>query len=424
MVNTTVTNASELKSAVDSAGPGDEVVARGGTYDMSGRWTITSQGDTGNPLVIRASEGETPHIRFAAGGQEKDDSGMQFRGPYVHFKRFEVSGSGWKGVNADGSAHDLLWEGLDVHDCNRWGVMVNDVANVTIRSCDSHDHFDEQNDGGNSDGFNYTGRATSGLVENCRSWNNGDDGFDFWVSTNHTVRNCWAWNNGHGANGDGNGFKLGGNNDGGGHRVERCIAYQNSYRGFDWNTAANTIELVHCTAWDHDINYRFNDGDHVLTNNISYQGSVYLDDSIQDSYNTWNQGITNPEFRSTDSSSSDFLQLSSDSPCIDAGTDVGLNYSGSDPDLGAYEYRQSRSEPSGSGLTSNHGYNKPAQGTSDWHIPLNENFSEMDADIPIVDSDGVKSEYEPNERSLYIAKDTGVLYVGDGSSWNKLGSLN
>lgn len=84
----------------------------------------------------------------------------------------------------------------------------------------------------------------------------------------------------------------------------------------------------------------------------------------------------------------------------------------------------SRSEPSGEGLTTNHGYQIPEKGENDWHIPLNDNFDAIDTDIPIADADGAKSEYKPIDRSLYIAIDTATLYVGDGTQWNELGTLN
>ncbi|WP_277552389.1 right-handed parallel beta-helix repeat-containing protein [Halobaculum limi] len=566
---TTVSTIDELQSAVENAGPGSEIIARGGTYDLSSRWVVTAGGARNNPLVIRAADGETPHIRFDSGGRsEKDDNGIQFRSPHVHFVGFEVSGSGWKGVNTDGDADDVVFEDLDVHDCYVWGIMNNDCDNVTFRNCDSHHN---RGNPGNADGFNMTGSAENGLIEGCRSWGNGDDGYDTWVSRNHTIRNCWAWDNGHDG-GDGNGFKLGGGpDDGGGHLVHNCVAYDNSYRGFDWNTTDQALEIYNCTAVDNPVNYRFNEnGPYTLRNNISVGGSVYLADEVDDTNNTWNLDISDPMIVSTDPTDAEFMQLQSDSPCIDAGEDVGLPFAGSAPDLGAFESEgqigtgggeeeptdsttlgdgetplyavdaetnslfqtehagftnegyinfdqdsgafarwqldvetadqyqleirfanggsgdrtanltyagtqqqitfpqtggwtdwatmtESVELPSGSveltiettgqdagnvdmvtiwpiqetepsepttGDTTNHGFATPEPGQADWHIPLNENFEAIDRVAPVVDVDGAKTEYTPTERSLYIALDTGVIYVGDGSQWNQLGSLN
>ena len=337
MTTYTVSTTDELQQRTANAGSGDEIIARGGTYEMTSRWTVRSEGSSGNPLVIRAADGETPHIRFNTSG---DDSGVQFRGPYVHFIGFEVSNSSWKGVNTDGNAHDVVFERLDVHDCYYWGIMNNGRDNVVFRNCDSH-HND--GDPSNTDGFNMTGTATNGLIEGCRAWANGDDGFDTWVSENHVIRHCQAWDNGRSGGGTGDGFKLGGQNVGGKILVHNCTAWDNMRRGFDWNTTNNANEVYNCTAFDNPINYRFRDTNHILRNNISVRGEVEVDSVVDDEYNSWNLSIDDPEFRSIDPDSADFLRLSESSPAIDSGADVGLPYSGSAPDLGAYEFGQDSS---------------------------------------------------------------------------------
>lgn len=563
---TTVSNSSELINAVGNAGAGDEIVANGGTYNMSSQWTIRSSGEANNPLIIRAANGESPQIKFASGGSGDSDSGIQFRSPYVRFSGFEVTGSGWKGVNTSGNAHDVVLENLNVHNGNLWGIMNNGCDNVVFRNCDSHDNFDEQNDGEHSDGFNMTGPANNGLIEGCRAWNNGDDGYDFWVSQGHTVRYCWAWNNGRGSNGDGNGFKLGGGpNDGGYHLVHHCVSYNNGNRGFDWNTTDNPLEVYNCTSVGNSINYRFNEGgDYTLRNNISKDGDVQIASGVDDQNNSWNLGIT-PAFASTDSTSSDFMALADGDEAIGAGVDVGLDYSGDAPDLGALEHdsgsdsggdttsritvdgstklassagsmdsdsklqsnhtgytdagfvnfvpdsggyihwplevatgdtyayevryanggdadrnvdmnfagktQQLTFSPTGGwdqwetitgtfdlpsaavdlfiettgddggnvdkltlwpaqtrddtgGDTANHGYQTPDQGASDWHTPLNSNFEKIDKDVPIADAVGVRDEYTPGEGTLYFATDTGDIYVGNGSEWTLIGTLN
>lgn len=68
-------------------------------------------------------------------------------------------------------------------------------------------------------------------------------------------------------------------------------------------------------------------------------------------------------------------------------------------------------------MTDNHNYNTPARGTTDWDVPLNENFRDIDADVPITDTDANKTNYTPNSGQLFFATDTKTLYVGDGSSW-------
>jgi hypothetical protein len=119
------------------------------------------------------------------------------------------------------------------------------------------------------------------------------------------------------------------------------VSFNNRARGFDWNLSEIPIELYNCVAWSNDtVGFRLREAEHVLKNNIAFQNEVDErngDQAIEEA-NNWNLGTSDPEFASTDLSSGDFLRLSADSPCIDAGTDVGLDYAGSAPDLGAYEY--------------------------------------------------------------------------------------
>ena len=67
--------------------------------------------------------------------------------------------------------------------------------------------------------------------------------------------------------------------------------------------------------------------------------------------------------------------------------------------------------------TPNHSYNVPDEGASDWHEPLNENFRQYDTDIEIRDEAANRSEYQPVDGAKFLATDTGVVYVGDGSNW-------
>lgn len=71
-------------------------------------------------------------------------------------------------------------------------------------------------------------------------------------------------------------------------------------------------------------------------------------------------------------------------------------------------------------MTDNHDYNLPTQGTNDWHIPLNENFSQIDSDVEIRDEEVNRDQYEPKDGAKFLATDTGVSYLGNGSDWERL----
>lgn len=69
----------------------------------------------------------------------------------------------------------------------------------------------------------------------------------------------------------------------------------------------------------------------------------------------------------------------------------------------------------------NHRYNTPSEGELDWHIPLNENFEQLDRDVEVRDSEANRSEYPPEEGAKFLATDSGATYVGDGDAWNLVG---
>jgi len=117
------------------------------------------------------------------------------------------------------------------------------------------------------------------------------------------------------------------------------------------------VTVNNSTVYNSGVNWNFLEDnppfDHVLRNNISYAGADpdSFSSSVDDAFNTWNGIPVNAaDFLSLDDTiargprqpdgslpSSDFLRLVSGSNLIDAGTDVGLPYSGVAPDLGAYE---------------------------------------------------------------------------------------
>src|SRR3989339_61745 len=71
----------------------------------------------------------------------------------------------------------------------------------------------------------------------------------------------------------------------------------------------------------------------VFSNNLTYQINTDLTEFAQ-SNNLLN---TNPQIKATGSRRDTYYQLNSISPCIDAGTNVGLSYNGTAPDIGRWE---------------------------------------------------------------------------------------
>jgi hypothetical protein len=132
----------------------------------------------------------------------------------------------------------------------------------------------------------------------------------------------------------------------GGNHVVRARSYGNDAIGFDCNgaSAANTFD--NCTAYDNGT-YGFEftgdtDPDHVVRNCIAFEnseGPANLLYNARSAANTWDLDIDDPAFASVTAAADAFLHLTADSPCVDAGIDIGVSYVGSAPDLGAFEFR-------------------------------------------------------------------------------------
>lgn len=286
---------------------------------------------------------------------------------YLHMKGFEITTNP---VDLIGEAvHHNIFENFDVHHIEGTEVAFS-LTDLThdnlVLNCDFHDN--QLFSGSHCDGISIwapnpssTNGPYNNTVRYCRSYFNNDDGFDTWCSgANNRFEYCWSYGNGKDSDfndiqGDGNGFKLGQ----GEHNcpvVINCLAWNNKTKGFDENAnQAGGITVYNCTAYDNGSqNFAFfsNPTSDIVKNCISIDGSNDMS-GCTDTYNNWNLNITasSSDFVTMDFSAnmgprkadgslpdSDFLHLVSSSNLIDKGTDVGIDYSGSAPDLGAYEY--------------------------------------------------------------------------------------
>jgi len=115
---------------------------------------------------------------------------------------------------------------------------------------------------------------------------------------------------------------------------ENCTLYDNTANGGDGggiNIVYGNIHLTNCIVQN-------NNGAYSDNINIGMDGAAQIDYSntpIPDDATGSNNINVNAQF--VDSSNLDFHLLST-SPCIDTGTDIGLPFIGSNPDMGCFEY--------------------------------------------------------------------------------------
>lgn len=74
--------------------------------------------------------------------------------------------------------------------------------------------------------------------------------------------------------------------------------------------------------------------------------------------------------------------------------------------------------------TDNHGLNDPPKGATDWHIPLNENWRDLDTKVEVRALDSNRTTFTPASGAKFVATDTGNVYLGDGTGWNRLGQIS
>jgi hypothetical protein len=262
--------------------------------------------------------------------------------------------------------------------------LTNFPSNNLVMNTDSYLNYDPNNHGENADGFAVKFRelGTGNVLRGNRAWGNSDDGYDFWgAASGITVDNCWAFDNGINTfgdtsfQGDGNGIKLG--HDSGPHVVKNMLIWNNVAHGIDVNGNATIdtgvdddppytpidhgVEIYNNTVYNNGgRNYVFDEFvaafPHILKNNVAFNTLPGSHNNILQSGNTYQTNTWNgipvdaADFislsdtiargaRLPDGSLpiSDFLRLVSGSNLIDAGTDVGIPYNGSAPDLGAFE---------------------------------------------------------------------------------------
>ncbi len=140
----------DLRAAVNALGPGDELVLRGGTYNLTSRFSIGAQGTAAAPIVIRSKDGETAVITRPDAGQNT--------------------------INVENARH-LVLRALEVRGGSH-GIRIMNSSFVTIEGCEVHQTGDvgiSANIGGNTyeglvfrgNHIHHTGGTGEGMYLGC-----------------------------------------------------------------------------------------------------------------------------------------------------------------------------------------------------------------------------------------------------------------
>src|SRR3954465_740250 len=390
-----------LQKANDSAAAGDTILMRAGTYNCTGQITLSKSGTSdSNRTKIWAYPGEVPLLDFSSfslASQTSDHPAITVTGSWMHLKGLEIangkvgtSGSHSYSLLRTKNASNNTFELLNIHHGFGPGLFIDTgTGGNLILNCDSHDNYDvngSQGDGQNGDGFgvHYQTTGPSTVIRGCRGWNNSDDGYDL-ISQEVpvTVANSWAFKNGRGADGNGNGFKMGSSQTGIRHLVQQNVSWSNKDSGFYANPSTGGNTWYNNTSYNNGTQYNMlassfdSSGNvvatitlsgslaHVMKNNIGFPNKNANMTGVNTTFNTWDLGITpaSSDFTSIPGPGCDgprapdgslppacaLLHLSAGRKMIDKGTNVSLPYVGTAPDLGAYEFGAVSAGGAGSG---------------------------------------------------------------------------
>jgi len=349
---------------------GDQIYLRGGKYSYTSSITISRSGTASAPIKLEGYSGERALINFT--GISFGSQGIKLSGSYWYIKGLDITMAGDNGMFISGAFNTI--EFCTFFDNKDSGMQLASGAHDNkIINCDSYWNADPT-DYGDADGFACKMNVgTNNSFYGCRSWLNCDDGWDGYLrgadNVSTSLENCWTWRNGYLKNGtdpgsqaNGNGFKMGGSDDKllkHDFILKNCVAFDNKAKGFDQNSNKGSMTIYNGSSYrnkgnNYSISTTLASGKTcTVINCLSADAKVSLGNFVSQTTNSWMSPfvVTSDDFVSLDTTGvsgprgSDgslpkinFLRLKETSDLINAGTNVGLPFVGSAPDLGAFEF--------------------------------------------------------------------------------------
>lgn len=259
----------DIYTAVNVAAPGQTIIMTEGTYKLSDQLVIERGIDGTYSKQIKMIADPDAKTRPVIDLQKK--TGIVAVGNYWYFKGFDVTGSsdGTPAILVAGSY--CTYEDINAYTNGDCGIYIRSKGNSAdpkslwpkynvILNCSAYDNADAT--GENADGFAAKFTVGVGNVfDGCVAYNNCDDGWDLYARgmsiESVMIKNCVAYNNGHNISGkikgNGNGFKLGGENMAGGHKIINSVAFNNDSNGITCNSCPD-IKIINCTSYNNGAN--------------------------------------------------------------------------------------------------------------------------------------------------------------------------
>lgn len=314
-----------LSAAIERIKPNDVIYVRGGEYILH-KTLYIKRGNDGlkkQTKKIFSYKNEQPILNFSSMNSVKEESsnkgknkGIKLSGNYWHIKGLIIEKAQDNGIYISGH-HNVIERVVTRFNADT-GIQIGRLKNSDTRdswpsynlviSCESHDNKDET--GENADGF--AAKLTSGPGNVFRydvAHHNSDDGWDLFTKPKTgaiypvIIEYSIAYANGQltdgekTTDGDGNGFKLGGQNIAVKHIIRRNLAYANQKHGFTYNHNLGSMNIIDNVAINNlKRNFSFIDGKSRFSHNLSCQNSKQTKDRVvghEVAENIWWQGTNN-----------------------------------------------------------------------------------------------------------------------------------
>nr|WP_206441827.1 right-handed parallel beta-helix repeat-containing protein [Streptomyces boncukensis] len=303
-----------LEKAFSVAKAGTTIQVKAGTYYPGESLKSKADGTAEQPITLEPYGGgevkvdgsKLPDDTWLVGiyGNHWHVHDMQFQnGPAHGFVVTSSTGGVFRNLTTSGNGNS----GFTLRGENTVGNLVENL--------DSYNNYDPENHGQNADGIAVKfGSGKGNKVTGARLFNNADDGMDLWkFGSGITVEDSWAYGNGKnrwndGAfEGNGNGFKLGGDGTAATHILRANASWDNTKHGFTENSNPGGMWLSRNTAYANGKNgFYFAGSPSKLSKNLAVDnasGAAKTGGSARSTGNNWDSGVATPPFRSTEAKS-------------------------------------------------------------------------------------------------------------------------
>lgn len=256
----------DLKTALTLARPGQKIILKEGTYKYKDTLMVPREVDGTKDAMISLIADPEAKTRPVLDFEGNSGIGLQIRGDYWYLKGFDITHASSNGLRVDGNycvvdqvkAYYNYGTGIAIQADSKFSRQLWPTNNL-IKNCDAMYNADPGEE--DADGFSAKFCIGVGNVfDNCVAYGNCDDGWDLYGRNypmeSVTIKNCVAYKNGYHEDGtrgkgNGNGFKLGGDNNAARHVLVNSVSFMNGSNGITNNSNVNT-DIRNCVTYLND----------------------------------------------------------------------------------------------------------------------------------------------------------------------------